>query len=331
MKVYTKVVWQWIDGVLKQIEEEWFDYEGPVAQAAGNASLIQSHFRIRDDTTTPFDGGTPNWVTTEDQANTPTSVYSVEPEKTFRIRFTLSNAGTGGMNNIQLDLYYSKNGGTYYQVNTTSNSVFLDTNASTVDTSAGSGGSQLLSNGTGTWVDYVYYADSARIAWGDGDEPDDGEFCELEFGLSIINADTDPNDTFDFEIYSETAAITTYSKVPRITVAAVATPNEPTNVTAITLDHDSIYISWTEPSSGSPTGYKIERESPIGGGWSELVANTGTTTTNYTDNTCVQNTQYNYRIYGINESGPGTVSAAADATTTGFNPISSLMIGPTYF
>jgi hypothetical protein len=98
--------------------------------------------------------------------------------------------------------------------------------------------------------------------------------------------------------------------------------NAPSAPTTLTVNgdgtHTHIELRWQGPDypgSGAISGYKIERESPIGGGFSTLVANTETVGTYYLDTTVSVSTQYNYRVSAINRFGTSTASNTAAMTT----------------
>ena len=82
-------------------------------------------------------------------------------------------------------------------------------------------------------------------------------------------------------------------------------PAKPTGLFA-TATHDQVVLTWNNPQDDSITGYMILRRVRVnneGGKFSELVADTGTAATTYTDNTVAAETTYTYRIKAINEHG----------------------------
>ena len=83
-------------------------------------------------------------------------------------------------------------------------------------------------------------------------------------------------------------------------------PDKPTGLEATTATHDSVTLTWDDPGDDSITGYVILRRIPgvdPQGNFDELVADTGTAATTYTDNTVSAETRYTYRIKAINGAG----------------------------
>ena len=82
-------------------------------------------------------------------------------------------------------------------------------------------------------------------------------------------------------------------------------PDQPTGLEA-TATHDSVTLTWDDPGDDSITGYVILRRIPAvdpQGQFSELVSDTGTDATTYTDDTVSAETRYTYRIKAINGAG----------------------------
>ena len=82
-------------------------------------------------------------------------------------------------------------------------------------------------------------------------------------------------------------------------------PAKPRGLEA-TATHDSITLTWNDPDDDSITGYVILRRLPgvdPKGQFDELVADTGTAATTYTDDTVAAETRYTYRIKAINGAG----------------------------
>ena len=82
-------------------------------------------------------------------------------------------------------------------------------------------------------------------------------------------------------------------------------PDKPTGLDA-TATHDSVTLTWNDPEDDSITGYVILRRLPgvdTKGQFNVLVADTGTATTTYTDDTVSAETRYTYRIKAVNGAG----------------------------
>ena len=95
------------------------------------------------------------------------------------------------------------------------------------------------------------------------------------------------------------------SRWAHIDTPAPPVPDQPTGLDA-TATHDSVTLTWDDPGDDSITGYVILRRLPgvdPEGEFDELVADTGTAATTYTDGSVSAETRYTYRIKAINEYG----------------------------
>jgi hypothetical protein len=89
MRVHTRVVWQWRDGVLVELPEEGqsYDYWGPVALAgSGTPNVRQIHYRVRTDADAV--DSAPTWGAAEDTS------YEVPLDTNIRVRVSFENTGT---------------------------------------------------------------------------------------------------------------------------------------------------------------------------------------------------------------------------------------------
>ena len=88
-------------------------------------------------------------------------------------------------------------------------------------------------------------------------------------------------------------------------VAAPEPPAKPTGLSA-TPSHDRVVLTWDDSQDNSITGYAIlrrNRDTDAEGEFTELVNDTGSAATGYTDGSVAAETPYTYRIKAINEHG----------------------------
>ncbi len=95
------------------------------------------------------------------------------------------------------------------------------------------------------------------------------------------------------------------SRWVHIDTPAPPVPDKPTGLEA-TASNSQVVLTWDDPDDDSITGYVILRRLPgvdPEGQFDELVANTGSAATTYTDDSVAPETRYTYRIKAINEHG----------------------------
>ena len=102
-----------------------------------------------------------------------------------------------------------------------------------------------------------------------------------------------------------------------VTAAAATKPGKPTGLTATADGQTEIELSWTAPSEDGGaeiTGYRIE-VSTDGSSWSDLVADTDSTSTSYPHTGLTAGSTRHYRVSAINSEGTGAASNTDSATT----------------
>ena len=137
-----------------------------------------------------------------------------------------------------------------------------------------------------------------------------------DFSVLVANTATAATSYTDNEV----AASTTYtyrikainehgvserSRWVHIDTPAPPVPDKPTGLEA-TVSNGQVVLTWDDPDDDSITGYVILRRLPgvdPEGQFDELVADTGTAATTYTDSSVEAETRYTYRIKAINEHG----------------------------
>jgi len=88
----------------------------------------------------------------------------------------------------------------------------------------------------------------------------------------------------------------------------------PCCLSATTISQTEINLSWVAVSADpAVTGYTLERESPIGGGFTQVFSNSNVTS--YKDTSLSPGVTYNYRVSAVNADGTGPASAPVAATT----------------
>ena len=127
----------------------------------------------------------------------------------------------------------------------------------------------------------------------------------------------DDSNALQDEASNDVASFSDLAVAGNSTVAPTA-PGAPTGLTATADGTTEIDLSWTAPSSdggAAISGYRIEVSTDAGTTWSNLVADTGSTATTYSQaGFSAGDTRY-YRVSAINSAGTGAASNVASAST----------------
>ena len=91
-------------------------------------------------------------------------------------------------------------------------------------------------------------------------------------------------------------------------------PAAPSSLTASEVTHDSVSLSWTAPSRGTVTGYRVLRGADANS-LSTMTDDTGSTSPEYTDSTVDAETTYHYAVLALSQDGNGVQSTTVSTTT----------------
>ena len=91
-------------------------------------------------------------------------------------------------------------------------------------------------------------------------------------------------------------------------------PAAPTGLTASSIEHDSLTLTWNNPQDARITGYRVLRGNDAGS-LSAVAADTGSVSTEYTDAAVDPETTYHYAVLALSPDGDGDQSSTVSATT----------------
>ena len=141
----------------------------------------------------------------------------------------------------------------------------------------------------------------------------DGASLALGSGAVMLGAPNSTNQSYgpiQSDFTPKTSSRRFYG-LSAVFIVGASAPEAPTNLRATASGQTQINLEWTAPAhNGGDTisGYKLERSSTGTSNWTNLVADTGNTDTEYTDAGLSAGTTRYYRVSAINSLGTGPAS-----------------------
>ena len=148
----------------------------------------------------------------------------------------------------------------------------------------------------------------------DKDIHEEGTFETVESdtgsaGTTYTDDTVEPEKQYVYRIKAINAdGLSEISSWVRADTPAAPTPEPPAAPSGLTAEvsNNTVTLIWDDPNDDTITGYVIlrrNRDTDAEGQFTELVADTGSAATGYTDDTVAAETPYTYRIKAINEHG----------------------------
>lgn len=211
----------------------------------GAAAFDQDAFRGRNDdvglNSATFNGGgglNGNWTQLVDT--------------NFRVRFVIQETAGGMGSNLNLDIWFAINGGSYAQVGAATAVRYADTTQYT----NGATTTQVIGSGTYTSGDSAGGVDNSNIS---GNIDIQSEEAEVEYVLQIDSGQVSHNDTITLRVRNNGSVLDTYTNTPTITV------NEPATTA---FDQDSFRGRDDDVALNSGT---FNGGGGLNGNWTQLV------------------------------------------------------------
>ena len=161
----------------------------------------------------------------------------------------------------------------------------------------------------------------------DEDIHEEGTFETVESdtgsaGTTYTDDTVEPEKQYVYRIKAINAdGLSEISSWVRADTPAAPTPEPPAAPSGLTAEvsNNTVTLIWDDPNDDTITGYVIlrrNRDTDAEGQFTELVADTGSAATGYTDDTVAAETPYTYRIKAINEHGTSERSRWVHVETT---------------
>ena len=132
---------------------------------------------------------------------------------------------------------------------------------------------------------------------------------------TYVDTSVTPETRYTYRVKARNSAgLSEQSSYANVDVPAIPAPAAPQGLTAGSVTHESVTLSWDDPGDDSITGYQVLRRVRADGtDFAVIVDDTGKADTEFTDATVEPDTDYAYRVKARNSAGLSPASGDANA------------------